>query len=250
MKKVLFILLSLFFIFSASNAYAYDFSYGIKKEENHERPYPGNKIAEAITNNGGYYIGPDNKNIYLTFDCGYENGYTIEILDILKETDTKALFFITGHYLESSLNLVKRMISDGHIVGNHTYTHLDFNKNSKEKVLSDIKRLETRYNELLGYKMSYYLRPPEGKASDTMLSFLNKEGYTSVFWSLAYVDWYKDKFNGNKYSYNNVINRIHNGAIILMHTVSKDNCSDLKDIIIELKKEGYIFETLDNISKM
>lgn len=200
-----------------------------------------------ITNNNGYCIGNDDKRIYLTFDCGYENGYTEGILDTLKETNTKAIFFITGHYLKSARNVVQRMIDEGHIIGNHTYSHKDFTKSTNTEILNDVKRLEDEFYKDFGISMSKYVRPPRGEYTEASQKLLAENGYTSVFWSLAYVDWNKDQFNGNHYSYNKVMNKIHNGAIILMHTVAKDNMVDLRDIIISLKEEGYLFSTVEDL---
>lgn len=242
MKKIIIFILALLsfpvLIISANE-------YGVGKNKTGERP---NVSIKTIEENNGYTIGSDDKRIYLTFDCGYENGYTLKILDVLKETDTKACFFITGHYLNSSYDIVKRMITDGHTVGNHTYSHKSFNVSSNEEILNDIKKLEDLYKEKTGLTMSKYIRPPKGEYTEKSQKLLADNGYSSIFWSLAYVDWYKDKYYGNHYSYNNVMKKIHNGAIILMHSVSKDNTLDLKDIIIDLKEKGYIFSSLDDLS--
>ena len=242
MKK-LFIFLLTIFILPFSKIIASE--YGVGKNKQYERP---NVHISVIEDNNGYTIGSDDKKIYLTFDCGYENGYTRKILNTLKKTDTKACFFITGHYLNSSLDIVEEMINDGHIIGNHTYSHKSFQESTNEEILNDINKLEKAFKEKTGQEISKYIRPPKGEYTKNSQVLLKNNGYTSVFWSLAYVDWYKDKYYGNHYSYNNVINKIHNGAIILMHTVSKDNSEDLYDIILKLKNEGYIFSTLDELS--
>lgn len=241
-KYLLLIMLAVFSLFSLrGNAYGF----GLVNHGN-ERPNAG-KYGDIINNNGGVYIGKDTKEIYLTFDCGYENGYTPMILDALKNTDTKAIFFITGHYLTSATDLVQRMMDEGHIIGNHTYTHKDFTKSSNESILEDIKKLENKFYETFGTKMSSYVRPPRGEFDERSLKLLQDNGYKSVFWSLAYVDWHKDKFNGNQYSYKQVMKRIHNGAILLMHTVSKDNAVDLEMIIQQLKNDGYVFKSIQNV---
>lgn len=218
--------------------------FGVGKNKRGQRP---NVADSIITDNQGYAIGEDTKNIYLTFDCGYENGYTEGILDTLKETNTKAVFFITGHYLKSSRAIVERMMNEGHIIGNHTYSHKDFTQSTSAEILSDIKKLEDAFYQEFGVSMSKFVRPPRGEYNEMSQKTLKDNGYTSVFWSLAYVDWNKDVYNGNHYSYNKVLSRIHNGAIILMHTVGKDNMVDLKDIILELKEEGYVFSTIDKL---
>lgn len=218
--------------------------FGVGKNKRGQRP---NVADSIITDNQGYAIGEDTKDIYLTFDCGYENGYTEGILDTLKETNTKAVFFITGHYLKSSRAIVERMMNEGHIIGNNTYSHKDFTQSTSAEILSDIKKLEDAFYQEFGVSMSKFVRPPRGEYNEMSQKTLKDNGYTSVFWSLAYVDWNKDVYNGNHYSYNKVLSRIHNGAIILMHTVGKDNMVDLKDIILELKEEGYVFSTIDKL---
>lgn len=243
MKKIILVLLVFVGIYFSIDGYAYSFGPGVSK--NHIRPIIDSKEKRIIEENNGAYIGPDSNIIYLTFDCGYENGYTNSILDTLKETNTKAIFFITEHYLVSAKDIVKRMIDEGHIIGNHTSSHKDFTKSSNEEIIKDIKKLENKFYDTFGVVMSRYVRPPRGEFSESSQRLLAENGYVSVFWSLAYVDWNKDVFNGNKYSYKKIMDRIHNGAIILMHTVSKDNEVDLYDIIIDLKKNGYVFETMD-----
>lgn len=243
MKKIIGILSLLLILLIGIPTYAK--GYGVGKNKAGERP--SNINDPIITKNNGYCIGEDTNQIYLTFDCGYENGYTESILDTLKETDTKAIFFITGHYLKSSKHIVQRMIDEGHIVGNHTYSHKDFTASTAEEILQDLKKLEDAYYEEFQIELSKYVRPPRGEYNEMSQALLRDNGYTSVFWSLAYVDWNKDVYNGNHYSYNKVISRIHNGAIILMHTVGKDNMVDLKDIITTLKEQGYVFSTVDNL---
>jgi peptidoglycan-N-acetylmuramic acid deacetylase len=220
--------------------------FGLSNIGENKRPNAGS-YKNLIENNGGVYIGSDSKEIYLTFDCGYENGYTLSMLDTLKENDVKAIFFITGHYLKSSKDIVRRMIDDGHLIGNHTFFHKDFSKSSNNDILEDIKHLEIEFKKDMGVELSKYVRPPRGDFDERSLKLLNENGYKSVFWSLAYVDWDKHKFNGNDYSYNNVKRRIHNGAIILMHTVSKDNENDLDKIIKTLKNDGYVFKSINNM---
>ena len=243
MRKLL--VLVLFWLLLGINVSAYSFGSGVSK--NHQRPVIDSNQKRIIEENNGVYIGPDCKEIYLTFDCGYENGYTSTILDTLNKTNIKAIFFITEHYLLSSKDLVKRMVDEGHIIGNHTSSHKDFTKSSSEEIINDIKSLETKFEKIIGVSMSKYVRPPRGEFSEESQILLAKNGYYSVFWSLAYVDWNKDVYNGNHYSYHKVMDRIHNGAIILMHTVGKDNAIDLEDIIVDLKKDGYIFKTMEHL---
>lgn len=248
MKKIILLPLFIFLFLFGIKANALSINYGIAKSYNGNRPYPGDKMHNLIVNNNGYYIASDTKDIYLTFDCGYENGYTKDILRTLREENVKAIFFITGHYLKSATDIVREMIADGHIIGNHSYNHKNFSKISKDEMMKEINLLEDEYYKIFNTKLSKIVRPPEGAINDVNAKVLKEDRYMSLYWSLAYVDWYKDKFHGNHYSYNNVIPRLHNGAIILMHTVSKDNMVDLKDIIIKAKELNYNFNTIDNIN--
>lgn len=248
MKKISFLIVTLFCVFFlAGSANALVISYGIVKTTDHSRPSPGSQIAQTIEENGGVYIGNDEKIVYLTFDCGYENGYTGSILDTLKNNDVEAMFFITGHYLTSATDLVKRMAHEGHIVANHTYSHKNLSKISYQEMMEDINKLENKYESLIGEKLSHYIRPPEGVISDNAMAYLDSKGYKNIFWSLAYVDWHKDESKGKEYAYDQVMSRIHNGAIVLMHTVSKDNSLALNDIIVSLKEQGYQFGRISDL---
>lgn len=243
-KKIVILLMFIFTVAFTIEAKALGF--GLSGIGYDKRPSAG-KYESIIEANGGVFIGPNEKEIYLTFDCGYENGHTLDMLDTLKENDVKAIFFITGHYLKTSKDIVKRMIDDGHLIGNHTYHHKDFSKSSNNDILKDIQLLEEEFYKEFNINMSKYVRPPRGDFDERSLKLLNDNGYKSVFWSLAYVDWDKNRYNGNDYSYRNVMKRIHNGAIILMHTVSKDNQNDLNKIINNLKSDGYVFKSIDNV---
>ena len=243
MKKIILWCMAVLLLTAGITSHAYGFGLVNKKNQ---RPTAG-AYDPIVTNNGGIYIGPDQKELYLTFDCGYENGHTQKILEALRKTDTKAMFFITGHYLASAKDLVKQMVEDGHLIGNHTYSHKDFTKSSNEEILKDIHKLEDEFSKEMGTSMSHYVRPPRGEFDERSLKLLKDNGYASIFWSLAYVDWHKDTFHGNHYSYNQVMNRVHNGAILLMHTVSKDNAEDLEDIILKLKNDGYVFKSIASV---
>jgi peptidoglycan-N-acetylmuramic acid deacetylase len=241
LKKII-LLTTLLLCFLGVKASAKGF--GLSPHKEGERPKGS---YSEIDENGGKWIGSDDKRVYLTFDCGYENGYTKDILQTLKNNNVKATFFITGHYLNSSKDIVKIMIDDGHIIGNHTLNHKDFSISTNEEILNDVRKLEDNFYKQFNIKMSKYVRPPKGEYSKESMKVLNENGYKNVFWSLAYVDWYKDKYYGNNYSYKKVMSKIHNGAIILMHTVGKDNKEDLGLIIKELKSMGYKFSSLDEL---
>lgn len=194
----------------------------------------------------GVWIGDTSKKIvYLTFDCGYENGYTDDVLDILKKEKVPGAFFITGHYIKSQPELVERMVKEGHIVGNHSWGHPDLSKISDKKYIHEIKKLEKAYDDLTGKHDMKYLRPPRGTFSERSLKLADQLGYTSVFWSFAYQDWLTNQQRGADYAYNSIMKRVHPGAIMLLHTVSKDNALALEKVIEDLKKQGYQFESLD-----
>ena len=243
MKKYIFTFITVLFLIFGMTSNAYGF--GLINKGN-ARPNAG-KYDTILKENGGVYIGADTKDIYLTFDCGYEYRHTPMILEALCKSNTKAIFFITGHYLNSATDIVKEMVADGHIVGNHTFSHKDFTKSSNEEILKDIKKLEDAYLEKIGAKLSHYVRPPRGEFDERSLKLLKDNGYASVFWSLAYVDWHQNMYHGDQYSLKQVKRRIHNGAIILMHTVSKDNAVDLEQIITQLKNDGYNFKSIQNV---
>lgn len=208
-----------------------------------------NKDLNNLLNkyNSFYIDKKNNKNIYLTMDEGYENGYTSDILDTLKEKGVQCAFFITKQYLDKNEGLVKRMIDEGHIVGNHTVSHLSLPTISSEKVVYEIKALHDEVLNKFAYKMNYF-RTPNGEFSESVLSIINSLGYSSVFWSFAYRDWEIDNQKGADYAFDKVLKGVHNGCILLLHAVSKDNKDALPSIIDELRSKGYIFSSLNNIS--
>ncbi|RJQ28337.1 MAG: delta-lactam-biosynthetic de-N-acetylase [Peptococcaceae bacterium] len=222
--------------------------WGLKRNDSHEQPEVPAAIRSLLSKYDAYYIGaPDSKVVYLTFDEGYENGYTAEILDILKNNDVKAAFFITGHYLETNPELVKRMMDEGHIVGNHTMSHPSLPDLTAARIAADIRALEQAYEKLAGQKMRY-LRPPKGEYSERSLAETRAMGYYNIFWSLAFVDWVPVP-GGAAESYRSVMDNLHNGAVILLHAVSKENTEALDKILKDVKTQGYEFKTLDDLVK-
>ncbi len=190
-------------------------------------------------------MGDENSNsIYLTFDLGYEAGYTEEILDILKENNIKAAFFITGHYLNTQTDLVKRMIEEGHIVGNHTVNHKSLADLSDEEIEEEIMNLHNALYDKLGYEMTYF-RPPKGEFSERVLSIAKELGYTAVLWSSAYDDWDEDNQGREEYGKSKILDNLHNGCVLLLHGTSKDNCNILDEVIKETISRGYEFKSLD-----
>ncbi|UII56536.1 delta-lactam-biosynthetic de-N-acetylase [Cytobacillus spongiae] len=223
--------------------------WGFKKGAKEQPADAGKELNELLKKYDSYYIGDTTKKeIYLTFDNGYENGYTAKILDVLKKERVPAAFFVTGHYLESAPDLVKRMVKEGHIVGNHSWHHPDLTKVSDEKLAKELLMVKEKTAELTGVKEMRYLRPPRGVLSERTIALAKKEGYTHVMWSLAFVDWHIDQQKGWEYSYNHIMKQIHPGAILLLHTVSKDNAEALEKVIQDLKKKGYRFKSLDDLT--
>ena len=223
-----------------------DIGWGIPKSSNEgEQPHPGVEYDNIVRQNDAYYIGePDDNAIYLTFDCGYENGNMPIILDTLKEECVPALFFLTGHFMEEHPELVKRMASEGHIVGNHTYYHPNLTQVTKEKFNEEMQLVEDKYREITDLEMVKYLRPPEGRFNQEMLDWASEKGYYTILWSLAYVDWDVNAQKGERHAHNQIMSRMHPGAIILLHSTSSDNAECLNELIPELKEKGYNFKSL------
>ncbi|MGI6562833.1 MAG: delta-lactam-biosynthetic de-N-acetylase [Clostridia bacterium] len=202
-------------------------------------------IARIIAPYNGIYIGEtDEKVLYLTFDEGYEMGYTASILDTLKKHDVKAVFFITGYYLDKNQDLVDRMVNEGHIVGNHSVSHPSFPDIDNDKIYDELYNLDKKMVERYGFRTRLF-RPPSGEYSERTLMITDMLGYKTVFWSFAYDDWYTDKIRGANYAYEKVMSNIHNGAVLLLHAVSKDNAEALDSIITACKEKGYTFKLLN-----
>jgi len=223
--------------------------WGIKRAENHEQPDLGSSNLKLLEEYDGIGIGnKEDKYVYLTFDNGYEAGYTSKILDTLKENNVKAAFFITAHYLNTAPELVERMLNDGHIVGNHTVNHYSMPEIDDEKMKSEIMNLHTALYEKFEYEMKY-LRPPKGEFSQRSLNLTKKLGYTTVMWSFAYEDWDESKQGKEEYAKEKILSNVHNGAVMLLHANSKDNSNILDSVIKEIKNMGYEFKSLDEFKK-
>jgi peptidoglycan-N-acetylmuramic acid deacetylase len=213
------------------------------------QPPTGNATAEELKRYDAYYIGNTNeKVIYLTFDAGYENGYTPVILDALKKHSVHVTFFLVGNYINTSPDLVKRMIAEGHNVGNHTFSHPNMSGiSSLDSFRKELEDLEAAFEEITGEKMVKYYRPPQGKYSEDNLKMAQGMGYKTFFWSLAYVDWYNDKQPTKEYAFKKLLGRIHPGAIVLLHATSKTNSEILDELLTRWEEMGYIFGSLDDI---
>ena len=207
----------------------------------------GNASAEDLAQYGAYYLGDTSQKVlYLTFDCGYENGNTEIILDALKKHNAPATFFVVGNFLSTSPEIVKRMISDGHIVGNHSYHHPDMSQiSSIDSFSKELQELSDLYKETTGQEMKKYYRPPQGKYSETNLKMAKDLGYKTFFWSLAYVDWYQDKQPSKEEAFDKLLGRIHPGAIVLLHSTSSTNAQILDELLGKWEEMGYQFRSLD-----
>ncbi|MDD4689739.1 MAG: delta-lactam-biosynthetic de-N-acetylase [Eubacteriales bacterium] len=222
------------------------YGWGFKKEVN-KAPSMPTEYIDLLKAYDGYYLGnTDKKVLYLTFDEGYENGYTDKILDVLKKTKTPAAFFVTGPYLENEEDIVNRMIDEGHIIGNHTVNHPSLPSISDEAIVKELDGLNSVFKEKYGQKMNFF-RPPRGEFSERTLSVTKDMGYKTIFWSSAYVDWDVNNQKGSEYALKQFTSQLHNGSIILLHAVSKDNAEALEKMINTAKKQGYKFLSLDNL---
>lgn len=185
--------------------------------------------------------------MYLTFDAGYENGNTPAILDALKKHNAPAAFFIVGHYLESCPDLVKRMIDEDHIVGNHSFHHPDMSQMTKEKFQQELGELEQLYQQTFGQEMAKYYRPPQGKFSENNLKIAQELGYKTCFWSLAYVDWNVDQQPSHEDAMDELTRRVHPGAIVLLHSTSKTNGEILDQLLTKWEEMGYTLKSLSEL---
>ena len=204
---------------------------------------------EKLKEYGGVYVGSSEEPVlYLTFDAGYENGCTEKILDTLKKHDVKAAFFLVGNYLQKNADLVRRMVDEGHIVGNHTMHHPDMSaitdKAAFQKELTD---LEDLFREITGKELPKYYRPPQGVYSEENLKMAQELGYQTVFWSLAYKDWDNSKQPTADYAFGKLLPRTHNGAVILLHSTSQTNAEVLDELLTGWKAKGYRFATIDTL---
>ena len=194
--------------------------------------------AFTIDNNGG-------KVLYLTFDCGYEyNDLTSKILDTLKEKDVPAAFFCTLHHIKDQPELITRMIKEGHIVGNHSTNHPSFAEIDRTTMAKELEECDNYLRENFGYSAKFF-RFPAGEYNDNALDLINSVGFVSVFWSVAYADWDVNASKGKDYTVSTIMDRIHPGAVILLHSVSQDNADALGEIIDKARQEGYEFKSLD-----
>ena len=212
-------------------------------------PPVGNAGRDQLKAYDAAYLGnPGKKVLYLTFDAGYENGCTEKILNILKEQQVPAAFFLVGNYMEKNGDLVRRMVEEGHTVGNHTMHHYDMSRlTDKEAFSKELKDLEALYKEVTGQELPKYYRPPQGIYSEENLRMARELGYKTVFWSLAYVDWNNDAQPTREEAFRKLLPRTHPGAVVLLHSTSGTNAEILEELIGKWKEEGYTFGTLEDL---
>lgn len=223
------------------------YHFGFKKSKGGQLP----SIAEEgfmpmLKKHEAIFLGnTSKKELYLTFDNGYENGYTSRILDVLKEKNVPAAFFVTGHFVKDQPELLKRMAAEGHLIGNHSWSHPDMSQVSAARIKEELEKVSQEVARLTTQKTMRFVRPPRGIFSDRMLGVCRELGYTNVFWSVAYRDWETNRQMGWNYAYTNVVNQLHPGAVILLHAVSADNAQALGRIIDEARRQGYEFKSLE-----
>ena len=223
-------------------------SWGLHFSEDGSAP-AGSASKQALAKYGAAFLGDETrKRIYLTFDAGYENGATEQILDTLEKHGVHAAFFLVGSYLEQNPALVRRMVREGHTVGNHTWHHYDMSRISDPAVFAEeLETVAAKYAEITGEPMRKYYRPPQGIYSEENLRQANALGYKTVFWSLAYVDWNNDAQPTREEAFSKLIPRIHNGAVVLLHSTSKTNAEILDELLTKWEAAGYEFGTLDEL---
>lgn len=222
--------------------------WGLSFQEEGKRPV-GNATIEELKQYDAYYAADtDEKVIYLTFDCGYENGYTPAILDTLKKHQVSATFFVVGNFITDQSELIKRMVEQGHTIGNHTFTHPDMSKiSSEESFCKELQQVEEAYQAITGEEMIKFYRPPQGIYSISNLKMAQEMGYQTFFWSLAYVDWYQDQQPTHEEAFQKLLSRIHPGAIVLLHSTSRTNAEILDELLSKWEEMGYRFDTLQNL---
>ena len=203
--------------------------------------------AGTLKDRGAAYVGDGSEQVlYLTFDAGYENGCTEQILDALARHNAKAAFFLVGHYMQTNADLVRRMAAEGHTVANHTMHHPDMSQKTGVEFDKELQDLETLYREITGAELARFYRPPQGVYSEENLRQAQSLGYRTVFWSLAYVDW-QDAQPTREQAMEKLIPRTHNGAVVLLHSTSQTNAQILDELLTKWEEMGYRFGTLEEL---
>lgn len=233
---------------SASIAQATE-NWGLSFQTEGQPPTANATFDELKKYNAYYAEDTKEKVLYLTFDCGFENGNTENILDALKKHKVPATFFVVGNYLSTSPELVKRMEKEGHTVGNHTYHHPDMSQiSTKEAFEKELNDVADEYKKITGKDITKFYRPPQGKYSEENLQMAKDLGYSTFFWSLAYVDWYENQQPSKEEAFEKLLGRIHPGAIVLLHNTSKTNGEILDELLSKWEEMGYTFKSLDQLA--
>ena len=223
-------------------------AWGLSFRQENAPPIGPASSEELARFNAAYLGDTKEKVIYLTFDAGYENGCTAKILDILKKHQVPAAFFLVGNYMERNADLVRRMVEEGHIVGNHTMHHKDMSQISeKEAFAKELTDLEDLFRNITGKELPKYYRPPQGIYSQENLRMAKDLGYQTVFWSLAYVDWNNNDQPTPEEAFQKLLPRTHNGAVVLLHSTSQTNAEILDELLSKWKAEGYTFASIDKL---
>lgn len=225
-------------------------SWGLSFQEEGKRP-AGNATIDDLKQYNAYYASnTDEKILYLTFDAGYENGNTPAILEALKKHQAPAVFFAVGNFIKDNPDLIKRMITEGHIVGNHTMTHPDMSQiSSMESFQKELEGVEELYTSVTGEPMTKFYRPPRGVYSTENLSMAKELGYSTFFWSLAYVDWIQEQQPSKEEAFQKLIPRIHPGAIVLLHNTSSTNAAILDELLTRWEEMGYQFHSIKELTE-
>lgn len=224
-------------------------SWGLSFRREGARPEGNADINELKQYNAYYAEDTDEKVLYLTFDAGYENGNTPAILDALKKHGAPAAFFVVGNFIEDEPELVKRMVEEGHIVGNHTMTHPDMSAiSTQESFQEELAGVEKLYEDLTGEPMTRFYRPPRGVYSISNLAMADNLGYATFFWSLAYVDWNQEQQPSREEAFSKLLPRVHPGAIVLLHSTSSTNAEILDELLTKWEEMGYSFAPLTQLT--
>ena len=224
-------------------------NWGLSFQEEGKRPVGNATIQELAEYHAFFAADTAEKKLYLTFDCGYENGNTPAILAALKKHQAPAVFFAVGNFVRDNPNLIKQMVAEGHIVGNHTMTHPDMSKiSSEDSFQKELQGVEKIYKETTGKEMEKFYRPPQGIYSTENLAMAKKLGYSTFFWSLAYVDWIQDQQPSREEALRKLLTRVHPGAIVLLHNTSSTNGIILDELLSRWKKMGYSFNSVKELT--
>ena len=224
-------------------------NWGLSFQEEGVRPVGNATPSELAKYQAAYADETDEKVIYLTFDAGYENGNLPAILDALKNHQAVGTFFVVGNFLETSPEIVKRMIAEGHTVGNHTYHHLDMSSiSSMDAFKKETQDVENLFEQITGTPITKFYRPPQGKYNIENLKMAQELGYHTFFWSLAYVDWYQDKQPTKDEAFGKLLKRIHPGAIVLLHSTSSTNAQILDELLTKWEEMGYTIKPLTELA--